>query len=41
MQKMTAVNTQGSAHRDAEAVDKKFIDIYNKEFVAKRALPEL
>ena len=41
MQKLTAINTQGSASRDTEVVDKKFMDIYNKEFVAKRALPKL
>lgn len=41
MQKLTAVTTQGSANRDTEAVDKKFMDIYNKEFVAKRTLPKL
>ena len=38
---MTAINTQGSANRDTESVDKKFMEIYNKEFVAKRALPQL
>ena len=41
MQKLTAINTQGSANRDTEVVDKKFIEIYNKEFVAKRVLPKL
>ena len=41
MQKLTAINTQGSANRDTEIIDKKFMDIYNKEFVAKRALPKL
>lgn len=41
MQKLTAINTQGSANRDTEVVDKKFMEIYNKEFVAKRALPKL
>ena len=41
MQKLTAINTQGSANRDTEAVDKKFMEIYNKEFVAKRVLPQL
>lgn len=41
MQKLTAINTQGSANRDTENVDKKFMDIYNKEYVAKRNLPGL
>ena len=41
MQKMTAINTQGSASRATEVIDKKFMDIYNKEFVAKRVLPQL
>ena len=41
MQKLTAINTQGSANRDTEIVDKKFMEIYNKEFVTKRALPQL
>lgn len=41
MQKLTAINTQGSASRDTEVVDKKFMELYNKEAVAKRALPQL
>ena len=41
MQKLTAVTTQGSANRDTENVDKKFMEAYNKEFVAKRTLPKL
>lgn len=41
MQKLTTVTTQGSANRDTDVTDKKFIEIYNKEFIAKRALPQL
>ena len=41
MQKLTAINTQGSANRASEEVDKKFIEIYNKEVVAKRTFPQL
>lgn len=41
MQKLTAINTQGSANRDTENVDKQFMEIYNKEYVVKRTLPGL
>lgn len=41
MQKLTTINTQGSANRDSENVDKKYMEVYNKEFLAKRALPKL
>ena len=42
MQKMTAVTTQGTnASRSGSEVDKKFLEIYNSEFVTKRTLPKL
>ena len=41
MQKLTTINTQGSANRSTEVGDKKFLEIYEKEYVAKRTLPKL
>jgi hypothetical protein len=38
---LTAVNSQGSASRGNTEVDERFLEIYNKEFVAKRPLQHL
>ena len=42
MQKLTAINTQGSAgSRSSEEVDKQFLAVYNNEHGSKRVLPTL